>query len=143
MIKKIFFTCTPRPANLDVALLFLRVGIALVMLTHGIPKLLMLMGDDAIQFPVIFGDPGISLSLAVFAEFLCSLLVLLGLATRLAVLPLMITMLTAILHIHGTDPFAVKELPVLYLMVYLVLLILGSGKFSLDALIMNRRQPRL
>lgn len=73
-----------------------------------------------------------SLSLAVFAEVVCSALVLLGLGTRLAVIPLSITMLIAAFHVHIGDPFAKQEMSLHYLLVYVVLFILGSGKYSID-----------
>ena len=50
-----------------------------------------------------------------------------GLMTRLAALPLMFGMLMAFFVIHGADPFAVRELPLLYLGVYVFLLWGGAG----------------
>lgn len=119
-------------------LLLLRVGAGLMMLTHGFPKLQKLLSG---QFN--FADPfglgeAISLGLAVFAEFFCSILVILGLGTRLAVIPLLITMFTAVFIIHAGDPFGKKELALMYSMVYLALLIGGSGKYSLDEKLFNK-----
>lgn len=125
--------------KVNITLLVIRVGIALLMLGHGIPKLQMLITGD-IQFPGVMGmSPTISLALAVFAEFLCSILLLIGLLTRYAVIPLILTMLTAVLVIHGDDPFAKQELGILYLLVYLVLFVLGSGKLSFDAVLRSYR----
>lgn len=76
-----------------------------------------------------------SLILAVFAEVVCSILIGLGLLTRLASIPLIITMLVASFMIHATDPFAKKEFALLYLLVYLVVFVIGSRKYSLDALL--------
>ncbi|WP_339698092.1 hypothetical protein [Algoriphagus aquimarinus] len=59
---------------------------------------------------------------------------MLGFKTRLATIPLMITMLTAAFVAHAADPFGRKELPLLYFIVFLFILIFGAGKFSLDAL---------
>jgi putative oxidoreductase len=119
--------------QVDVVLLILRIGVASLMLTHGIPKLQALIGGGEIQFPGVMGlSPAISLSLAVFAEVLCSMLIFIGLATRFASIPLIITMLVAIFMIHGNDPIALQEPGLLYLFLYIPLLILGSGKFSVD-----------
>ncbi len=58
------------------------------------------------QFPAILGMSGeLSLTLTVFAEIICSVFILFGLGTRLAVIPLIITMLVAVLYIHSSDPF--------------------------------------
>lgn len=103
------------------------------MLTHGVPKLLKLFGSEEIAFADPFGlGPGMTLALAVFAEFLCSILILLGLATRLAVIPLIITMASAFFIVHATDAFRNKELSLVYLLIYVVLLITGAGKYALD-----------
>ena len=129
-MKKII---NPNAFNLDGVLLIARVGIAVLMLVHGIPKLGMLFSGDPITFPGIMGmSPALSLTLAVFAEVICSLLLLFGLGTRLAVIPLIVTMLIAVFFIHGTDPFAKQELGLHYLLVYLLLLFAGSGRYSLD-----------
>lgn len=125
--------------NLDLILLVLRIGIALLMLSHGIPKLTILLNGEYTQFP----DPmhigaAASLVLAVFAEVGCSLLLLLGLATRLAVIPLIITMLMAVFVILGDAGLKEKELGLHFLLVYLLLLVAGAGRYSLDALINTR-----
>ena len=122
--------------QVDVVLLLLRIGVASLMLTHGIPKMQMLFGSGEIQFPGVMGlSPAISLGLAVFAEVLCSVLIFIGLGTRFASIPLIITMLVAIFMIHGNDPIALQEPGLLYLFLYIPLLILGSGKFSVDRIL--------
>ncbi|HJW17178.1 MAG TPA: DoxX family protein [Flavisolibacter sp.] len=124
----------------DIALLVARAGIAAFMLTHGIPKLLMLTSGGPVQFPPVMGmSPELSLGLTVFAEVFCSILLLAGFATRFAVIPLIITMATALLFIHAADPFSKQELAFQYLLVYLVLLFAGSGRFSVDYLLQDKK----
>ncbi|HET8839573.1 MAG TPA: DoxX family protein [Flavobacteriaceae bacterium] len=138
MLKNLFRT-NPNSIQINVALLIARVAIGLMMLTHGWPKLQQLFGGEPIQFASVFGmSETLSLVMAVFAEVICSLLLILGLATRLAVIPLIVTMLIAVLHIHGADPFSVKETGTLFLLVFVILLIMGSGKYSVDAIISRR-----
>ena len=119
--------------QVDIGLLIFRIGISGLMLTHGVPKLLKFFGSEEI----VFGDPlGLgqvtTFSLAVFAEFVCAVLVLIGLGTRLAVIPIMITMAVAALIVHASDGFGRQELPLLYLFGFLLLFFTGSGKYSLD-----------
>ncbi|MDB5019950.1 MAG: DoxX family protein [Pedobacter sp.] len=131
---------------MNVALLILRVVIGCFMLVHGLPKLHTLVDGGTIKF----GDPigvGVipSLILAVFAEVICSILLIVGFGTRLAVLPLMTTMLVAIFVVHAPDGFDKKELAAHFLLVYFFLLLSGSGKYSVDYLIstrLNRRRRR-
>lgn len=125
--------------GLDFVLLILRIGIAGLMLSHGIPKLETLLAGGEIKFmnPIGLGDTA-TLALAVFAEVICSVLILLGLAVRLAVLPLMVTMLMAIFIIHGNDGLSEKELAIHYLLTYVVLLFAGGGRLSIDSLISQK-----
>jgi putative oxidoreductase len=125
--------------NIDVALLITRVSVAALMLAHGWPKLGMLLSNDPVQFPALLGlSATAALTLAVFAEVVCSLLILVGLGTRLATIPLIITMLVAVFLVHGADPFAKQELGLLYLLPYVILLLTGSGRFSLDYVLQQK-----
>jgi putative oxidoreductase len=127
--------------SIDVALIILRVGAAALMLTHGIPKLLMIFGGDEIQFPDPLGlGMEMSLTLAVFAEFICAILILLGLGTRLAAIPLIINMGVAFFIFHAQDPFKAKELALIYLFLFVILLITGSGKYSLDHYLLKMKK---
>ena len=120
------------------ALLLLRSGLGLLMLVHGVPKMMMLFNDGPIAFPPVLGMTAeVSLLLTVFAEVLCSVLIVAGLATRFAAVPLAITMFIAVFVIHGADPFANKELAIHYLLGYIVLMIAGSGKYSFDYLMLR------
>lgn len=123
-------------------LFILRLGVGLVMLlAHGSGKL---MGFSELsgQFADPFGlGMSASLTLAVFAEFFCSILLVIGLFTRLATVPLIITMATAFFIIHGDDPFARKEKALLFLIPYLTLLLAGPGRISLDWLL-GRNAPK-
>ena len=122
--------------GVDLALLTARLGIAALMLTHGLPKLLMLLSGGPVQFPPVMGmGAELSLGLTVFAEVFCSLFILVGFATRLATVPLIITMLVAVFFIHAADPLAKQEPALQYLLVYLVLLFAGSGRYSVDRLL--------
>ncbi|MGZ8545235.1 MAG: DoxX family protein [Flavisolibacter sp.] len=120
------------------ALLIARLVIAALMLSHGLPKMMQLFSGEPVQFLSIMGmSPTLSLGLAVFAEVICSVLVLVGFATRLAVIPLIITMLMAVFYVHLDDPFTRKELGIQYLLTYLVLFFAGSGKYSVDQLLQS------
>lgn len=126
--------------NIDLSLLILRIAGGALMLTHGVGKMEALFGTDPIQFPDPIGlGATTSLTLAVFAEVLCALFLIIGFATRFSALPLLITMFVAVFIIHIADPFAKQELPLIYGSIYLVLLIAGAGKFSIDNLIFNKK----
>jgi putative oxidoreductase len=128
-----------KPILEDIGLLIMRVGAGSLILTHGYPKLMRFFGDEPIKFMDFLGlGPVVSLSLAVFAEVFCAILFMIGFKTRLATIPLMITMLTAVFVAHAADPFGRKELPLLFFIMFLSILIFGAGKYSIDGII-NRR----
>jgi putative oxidoreductase len=81
----------------------------------------------------------LSLTLAVFAEFFCSVLVIFGLMTRLAAVPVVIMMTVAISLIHAADPIEKKELAFLYLVPFLALIFTGAGRYSLDGIVRHKK----
>ena len=124
------------PRSADLALLLLRIwhGGALLLL-HGWGKL---TGFSAMAEK--FVDPfGIgktpSLVLAVGGEVVCTLLLVLGLFTRLAALGAGATMATAFWFVHGSRLAGPGngEMAFLFLGVCLALFVAGPGKFSVDA----------
>src|SRR5690606_22386706 len=99
-------------------LLIARLFIAAMMLVHGLPKLEKLIAGGEVQFADPIGvGPTASLALAVFAEVFCSLLIMFGLMTRFATIPLIITMLVAVFQVHMNDGFSRQELGMHYLLV--------------------------
>lgn len=126
--------------NPDGGLLVLRIAFGLMMMVHGLQKL-QKFSEYSGFFPDPFGlGSTASLSLAIFAELGCSILLLLGLFTPLALVALIITMLVAIFFAHANDPWEKKELAAAYLSAYLTLFLTGPGRYSLDHLIFHKRK---
>lgn len=137
-MKNILFHSGKHKPLPSFAILILRVSFGLMMLIHGWPKLLSLIDD-----PGAFPDPlhiGSSLShgLTVFAEFICAILIIAGLATRWAAIPLIIAMSVAAFVIHANEPFGEKEHALLFLSAFAAILILGAGSYSLDKAISGK-----
>jgi putative oxidoreductase len=116
----------------DIGKLLLRVGAGgLMFWQHGLPKLL-----DFEEMMHSFADPlgigpALSLALIVFAECVCAALVVLGLWTRLATIPLIIGMAVVVLVVQSGDPFAHRELPLMFLICFITVLLIGSGRYAL------------
>ncbi len=127
--------------HVDLGLLIFRIGIAALTLTHGIPKLIKAFSGDEIRFadPLGMGEV-VSFTFAIFAEFICSVLIILGLGTRLAAIPLIITMAVIVFIVHLSDGFGSQELPLLYLLGFLLLFFTGGGKYSLDWYFLSRKK---
>lgn len=119
--------------NNDIALLILRAGVSILMMTHGYPKCEKLFAGGEIEFYDFMGlGPKISLMLTVVGELLAPILLVFGFFTRWAAIPAVITMAVAALMVHAGDPFGDKEHSLLYLCCFLTILIAGPGKYSLD-----------
>jgi len=119
----------------NIGLLIFRLIIGIFMFLHGWQKI-----TNFEMLSTVFPDPlGIgasaSLVLIILAEVGCSLLIIFGIFTRLAAIPLMFGMAVAAFMVHANDPFTVKEIAFLYLFLYVALFFLGAGKFSVDYLL--------
>ena len=125
---------------LSVVIFVARVFIGFAMLTHGYPKLQKLLSSEEIQFYNFLGlGSKFTLLLTVFAEVICSLFLILGLFTRTFAIPLVFTMAVAAFITHASDAFAEKEMAMLYLSIYIVILVFGGGRYSIDALVSNKK----
>lgn len=128
------FLLSSKSVALDLALFILRVGSAGMMMTHGWNKL-MNFQEKSVSWP----DPlhvghSVSLGMTVFAELFCAGFLLLGLFSRLALVPLIFLMAVAVFVIHAGDSFGDKEHAVLFLVPYIVLFFTGPGIYSLDSI---------
>ncbi|MEX2595906.1 MAG: DoxX family protein [Salibacteraceae bacterium] len=127
------FLTSNKAFDLDIGLFILRVFVGFTMLFgHGWGKMIRAMDGDY-GFADVFGMGGTaSLLLAIISEVICSAFLVLGLFTRAALIPLIITMLVAVFIIHADDPFSKQEFGLLYLIPYITLFFTGAGKYALD-----------
>ncbi|HSC39424.1 MAG TPA: DoxX family protein [Chitinophagaceae bacterium] len=113
----------------------LRLGAGGLVIAHGYDKLVH-FATLRHQFMSFMGiGSSTSLTLVIFAEFFCGLLVLLGLFTRLTVIPIVISMTVALVKAHHNDVFGAGEKAALFLCAFLAILLLGPGKASVDGVI--------
>lgn len=119
----------------NAAMLVLRLGVGILMMVHGYDKLVHFSEYQGKFMNFLGIGTTMSLALVVFAEFFCSLFLILGLFTRLASIPLIVTMCVALFKAHNADFTGDGEVATLYLTAYLVLLFVGPGKISVDGMI--------
>lgn len=121
----------------DFGLLILRVGLGIFFILHGWPKLLggperweelgNAMGNLGVTFfPVLWGF------LAMAAELLGGLLLILGFLFRPACLLLFFTMIIATLYLLPGGDLSQWSHPAKMAVVFAALLFIGPGRFSLD-----------
>ena len=141
-MKNYFYPRWSNSKLVSIVSIMLRIVFGFSMLKgHGWRKLMMMMGDDPIKFadPIGLGD-SMTLYLTVFAEVLCSVMLVIGLFTRGVVVPLIITMLVAILVVNLNGGFKDIELALVYLTAYASIWVVGPGKFSLDHVMFGRKE---
>lgn len=126
-------------AAADAGLLAVRLFAGLSMLAaHGLRKLppsdgfVAGVGEMGFPAPLLFAWG------AALAETLGAVLIAAGLLTRPAAVALAATMAVAAFLRHAPDPYGDKELPLLYLAVFVGLALTGAGRFSVDRRLAGR-----
>lgn len=116
----------------DWALLFQRLAGSLLLLqVHGLPKLMHFNAQlQLIEDPFGLGA-GLTLCLAIFAEVICPLLIMLGLCTRLACLPIVFLLLVALLVVHPQWSLGEGQFGWLLVILFTTLTIAGPGRIAI------------
>lgn len=141
-ILKFLFPAKPYGAGESWLLLLTRIAFGLLLMSHGIAKW-QNFDTMASTFPDPLGmGSHVSLSLAIFAEVICSAGFIVGAFYRLALIPMIFTMCIAAFVVHQGDPFASKELAVVYLVVFVLMYAAGPGSYALDRLVAGRMAQR-
>jgi len=134
-IVRFLFPLKPEGTGFSFFLLAFRILFGGLLMIHGFQKWLN-FSEMADTFPDPMGVGNtFSLGLAIFGELVCSIAFILGAFYRLAVIPMIFTMIMAFFVIHGGDPFMSRELPFVYMMVYIIMFFTGPGRFALDRMI--------
>lgn len=119
----------------NTAMLLLRIVSGGLMVKHGYDKLVKFNETSSQMMNFMGIGSKASTALVVFAEFFCAILIIIGLFTRLACIPLIICMAVALFMAHKGDFFGEGQIAALYLMSYVVLFLTGAGKVSVDSMI--------
>lgn len=125
------------PAGLDLGLLVLRVGFGGLLALHGLDKVLN-YAERAASFPDPLGiGQANSLHGAIVCELVFSLLVLVGVFTRLSTIPVIFNMIVATsVTWEGRQFFlpapGAREGALVFLIPFVAILCAGPGRFSVD-----------
>jgi putative oxidoreductase len=118
--------------SFNTAMLVLRLALGILIMSHGYDKLVHFNQMKTEFYNFLNLGTSVSLILCIFAEFFCALFIVIGLFTRAMAVPLIINMLVIIFKVHEHDFFGTAEKGSLYLAGFLVLLLCGPGKVSVD-----------
>lgn len=131
MIKR-FLGTRFTESKTNIAVFVLRLFAGLLMAHHGYGKIVHFNEYSEKFMDFLYMGPKVSLMLVIGAEFLCSVLLIIGLFTQLSLIPLIITMGVAVFKAHGADVFGEGEHGLLFLVIYVALFITGPGRYSID-----------
>jgi putative oxidoreductase len=134
------FRSSPRQLSLGLAVL--RVAVATIFIRHGAQKLFVsgFAGVAGAFTHMGIPFPGLMGPLIGLLEFFGGLALVAGLLTRLVALGLVFDMLGAIVLVRLAAGFSKYELEFLLLGSSLALVLTGAGRFSVDALLADRRE---
>ncbi len=125
----------------QIGLSVLRVASGLMMATHGYGKIFedgrmekFATGVSEMGFPA----PMVFAWMAALSELVGGLCLALGLGTRISAVLIAGTMFVAAFIRHAPDPFAKKELALLYLAVMIFFALYGGGKWAVERIITKR-----
>lgn len=123
-----------RGRGVSFVILFVRIFFGALFLMHGLDKM-MNFSQLSETFPSVFGlGSYTTLMLSIFSEFACSIFLIVGMLTRIVLIPMIVSMAVAFFDIH--DGFMPEgELALIYLIVFFVLFLTGPGRYSVDYLI--------
>jgi putative oxidoreductase len=137
MIYNFLYPQYCRDRVISVILLAVRVFFGVLFFMHGVDKM-MNFSSLSESFPSVFGlGSYMSLMVAVFCEFCCSLFLVAGLLQRLILIPMIISMGVAFFGIHDAI-LPDGELALIYFVVFIILFLTGPGRYSIDYLLDNK-----
>ncbi|HZG25003.1 MAG TPA: DoxX family protein [Chitinophagaceae bacterium] len=122
-------------AAFNTAMLLLRIGSGTMFMSHGYSKLVQ-FAEMKGKFMNFMGlGSTVSLSLVIFSEFFCAIFINIGLFTRLVVIPPIISSSVALFVAHNGEIFGDGEKAALYVVCFIVILLCGPGRASVDGMI--------
>lgn len=123
-----------REKVVSLLILALRVFFGVLFFTHGLDKMIN-FNTLSETYPSVLGFGSyMTLMVSIFCEFACSLFLIAGLMERVVLLPMIASMAVAFFDIHD-GMFPEGELSLIYLILFVVLLLTGPGRYSVDYLI--------
>ncbi len=137
MVYNFLFPQQFRGKGVSLLILVIRVFFGVLFFTHGLDKM-MNFGSLVDNYPSVLGFGSyMTLMVTIFTEFCCSLFLMAGLLQRIMTIPMFLAMAVAFFDVHDAM-LPEGELALIYFIVFLVLFIVGPGKYSVDYLIDQR-----
>lgn len=128
-----------RGKGVSLLILVIRVFFGVLFFIHGLDKM-MNFNSIAATYPSVLGFGSyMTLMVTIFCEFCCSLFLIVGLMVRLMTIPMIVAMGVAFFDVHDAI-LPEGELALIYFIMFIILFIVGPGRFSIDYLIDTKFQ---
>ncbi len=137
ILKQILFSDLGTPYN-NMALLFFRILLAAALFgVHGMKKFRVENGQtEQVPNPLHLPEK-LNRFVATFSDTVVPVFMILGLGTRLMIVPTIGVTAIGYFVVHRKDSPEVRDVPYMYTLSLLLLLALGAGKYSLDYYLLN------
>lgn len=134
MFYNFLFPQSFRGKGVSFLILILRIFFGVLFFMHGLDKM-MNFNELSMNYPSVLGFGSyMTLMVSIFCEFCCSLFLIAGLMERIVLIPMIIYMGVAFFDVHDAM-MPEGELALIYMVVFLILFLIGPGRFSIDFLI--------
>lgn len=134
MLYNFLFPKSFRGKGVSLLILILRIFFGVLFFTHGLDKM---MNFNVLvnSYPDILGFGSyMTLMITIFCEFCCSLFLIAGLLVRVMTIPMIIAMGVAFFDVHDAM-MPEGELALIYFITFIILFLVGPGRFSVDCII--------
>lgn len=139
MFYRFLFPQSFRGKGVSLLILVVRVFFGVLFFTHGLDKM-MNFNSIVVNYPSVLGFGSyMTLMVSIICEFGCSLFLIAGLLVRIITIPMIISMGVAFFDVHdGMMPEG--ELALIYFIIFILLFLVGPGRYSVDHLLDVRFQ---
>ena len=139
MFYRFLFPQSFRGKGVSLLIFAVRVFFGVLFFTHGLDKM-MNFNSIVNNYPNILGlGSYMTLMITIFCEFGCSLFLISGLLVRIMTIPMIISMGVAFFDVHDAM-MPEGELALIYFIMFILLFLVGPGRYSIDYLIDVRFQ---
>lgn len=139
MFYRFLFPQSFRGKGVSLLIFAVRVFFGVLFFTHGLDKM-MNFNSIVDNYPNVLGFGSyMTLMVSIICEFGCSLFLISGLLVRLMTIPMIISMGVAFFDIHDAM-MPEGELSLIYFIMFILLFLVGPGRYSIDYLIDTKFQ---
>lgn len=139
MFYRFLFPQSFRGKGVSLLIFAVRVFFGVLFFTHGLDKM-MNFNSIVDNYPNVLGFGSyMTLMVSIICEFGCSLFLISGLLVRLMTIPMIISMGVAFFDIHDAM-MPEGELSLIYFIMFILLFLIGPGRYSIDYLIDTKFQ---